>query len=324
MVCRPLLVSNAKDPIVTLHVILGAGPVGLTLMQQLVDRGEAVRVVTRRSQPRLPEGVEHVTAAVNDPDQARRACIGAGVVYGCVGGDYQDWPRRWPPLMVGMLAGAEEAGAPFVFADNLYMYGPVDGPLREDLPLTSGGTKPAVRALITRMWQAASKSGRVAACALRASDFYGPGVTVALLGEMVAGAAVQGKTANLLGDPSQPHAFSYVPDFARGLITLGEAGEAIAGEAFHLPNAPAEPVREVVARMYRACGHPPKSRRTPDWLLALLGLRDPNLRELRELLYQWRRPFLVDHAKFARRFWSDATPLDTGIAATMDWYRRRG
>lgn len=94
----------------SLDVILGAGPVGLTLMRQLYERGGAVRVVTRSSRPALPAGVEHATAALDDPAEARRACRDAAVVYGCVGGNYVGWPERWPPLMAGMLAGAEAAG----------------------------------------------------------------------------------------------------------------------------------------------------------------------------------------------------------------------
>ena len=307
----------------SVDVILGAGPVGLALMEQLIAEGRKVRVVTRSSRPAIPQGVDHVAASLDDPEQARRACNGAQVVFGCVGMDYRGWPERWPPLMAGMLAGAEAARAHFIFADNLYTYGPVNEPMHEGMVLTTYGKKPTTRARITEMWQEANASGRVRATSLRASDFYGPGVTNAVLGEMVAGPAMTGKTANLVGDPSAPHTFSYVPDFARGLITLAEARDDVAGEAFNLPNAPAQPVEDVVAMMYRECGHEPKTRASPDWMLGFLGLFNANIRELREMLYQWKRPFLVDHSKFAERFWDDATPLEVGIAETMRWYRSR-
>ena len=138
-----------------------------------------------------------------------------------------------------------------------------------------------------------------------------------------AGPAANGKVANLIGDPSMAHSFSYVPDFARGLATLGEAGDDVAGEVFNLPNAAAQPVEDVVAMMYRQGGHGPKTRPTPDWMLGLLGLFNANIRELREMLYQWKRPFVVDHSKFAKRFWDDTTPLEEGIAETMRWYASR-
>jgi nucleoside-diphosphate-sugar epimerase len=264
-----------------------------------------------------------MTAAIEDGDQAARACADARMVYGCVGMDYRGWPERWPPLMAGMLEGAQSAGAPFVFADNLYMYGPVDEPMHEEMPLTDYGKKPATRAKITRMWQEANAEGRVRVTALRASDFFGPRVTMSMLGEMVASPAVSGGTANLVGDPAQLHSFSYVPDFARGLVTLGEAGDEVAGEVFNLPNAPAQSVASVVESMYRTAGSEPKIRTTPDWMLSALGLFNTNIRELKEMLYQWQRPFVVDHSKFAGRFWDDPTPIEAGVEETMDWYASR-
>ena len=134
-------------------VVLGAGPVGRELVQRLVDDGRDVRVVTRSGSASVPAGVEVVSADISDGHAAATACQDASVVYGCVGMDYTKWPERWPPMMTGMLAGAEAAGARFVFMDNCYMYGPVDVPMTEDLPLTDYGNKPSTRAKITRLWR---------------------------------------------------------------------------------------------------------------------------------------------------------------------------
>lgn len=304
-----------------LNVILGAGPVGRTLLDQLMARGVRVRLVTRSSRPSIPAGVEHVSADLTDTEQASRACAGATVVFGAVGMDYVDWPRRWPPVMQGMLAGAEAARARFVFTDNLYMYGPVAGPLHEDLPLTDYGAKPATRALMTRMWQAAHREGRVEVVAVRPSDFYGPFVTLAMMGSQVFGRAVQGKSALLVGNIDQPHTFSYVPDVARALITLAEAEDAAMGQAWHVPNAPTVTVRQFVELIYRQLGRTPRMRALPPALVGLAGLFNANLREAKELLYEWTQPYIVDHGKFARRFWADATPLEVGVSATVAWYR---
>jgi len=304
-----------------LNVVLGGGPVGRTLLERLLARDLRVRVVTRSGRTQAP-GAEHVSADVADAEQAARACAGATVVFGCVGMDYVDWPRRWPPMMQGMLAGAEAARARFVFTDNLYMYGPVAGPLHEDLPLTDYGTKPATRALMTRMWQAAHREGRVEVVALRPSDFYGPFVTLALLGSQVFGRAVQGKSALLVGDIDQPHTFSYVPDVARALITLAEADDDAMGQAWHVPNASTITVRQFVELIYRQVGLAPRMRALPASLVRLAGLFNANVREVKELLYEWTQPYIVDHSKFARRFWDDATPLEAGIRATVEWYRR--
>lgn len=250
------------------------------------------------------------------------ACAGAEIVYACVGLDYTHWPERWPPIMDGMLAGAEAAGARLVFMDNLYMYGPVDEPMREEMPLTDYGKKPATRARLTRMWQDAHEAGRVAVASVRAADFYGPGVTNSALGETVFGRLVQGKAAQVVGDPDQPHSFAYLADVVRALLSVGEAEDAF-GQAWNVPNAPDKTMREVVTMFAAQIGQEPKLQVAPGFVLTAMGLFNANLRELKEMLYQWQRPFRVDASKFEGRFWSDSTSFEDGIAATATWYRQR-
>ncbi len=301
-------------------VVLGAGPVGRALVARLRERGDIVRVATRSGEADVPEGVEVVHADIASSEEATVACAGADTVFSCVGLGYPNWPQRWPPMMKGMLAGAGAAEARFVFMDNVYMYGPVDVPMTEDLPLTSYGRKPATRAAITRMWQEAHDAGRVQATAVRASDFYGPGVTVAALGATSFGRLTKGKAAQVVGDVDQPHSFTYVPDVVRALITLAEADDEAMGQAWHVPNAPDRTVRELLTMYANHVDQPARVQRMPTFLVTALGLVNSEVRELKEMLYQWQRPFRVDHSKFAARFWDDPTPFEEGIPATADTY----
>ena len=307
-----------------LNVVLGAGPVGRALIERLAEDDRPTRVVTRSGTAEVPSGVEIVAADITESGAAERACEGADVVFGCIGlPNYENWPQLWPPMMDGMLRGAESSGARFIFMDNLYMYGPVDGPRTEDLALTNYGDKPAVRAVITRSWQAAHNASRVRAAAVRASDFYGPGVTLAALGEATLGRMTRGKTAQVVGDPDQPHSFTYVPDIARALVSIGDGGDEVLGQAWHVPNDTDRTVRQILAAFAEELDVELKVQAMPTWAMSLVGLFDSTVRELKEMLYQWDRPFPVDHSKFAARFWDDPTPLEQGIPATADWFRRR-
>lgn len=308
----------------SLNVILGAGPVGQALAELLHREGRQLRIVTRSGKARVPAGVEVVKADIANEAEAVRACAGAAVVYGCVGLGYKGWPRQWSRLMRGMLAGAEAAGARFIFMDNLYMYGPVDEPMHESMPLTDYGRKPAVRAAITRMWQQAHEAGLVQAAAVRASDFYGPGVTVAALGEISFGNIAKGKAAQCLGDVTQLHSYAYVPDVARALQAVGEGPDEVLGQAWHAPHAPAITTHEVLQQFAQAVHKELKIAELPDWTLRLIGLFNGDIRELHEMLYQWRRPFTVDDSRFVQRFGIKATPLHKGIRKTATWYRDHG
>jgi len=300
-----------------LSVVLGAGPVGRALAQRLVDDGRPVRIATRSGNAQAPGGVDVVAADIADPASARRACDGASVVYSCVGLGYGGWPTRWPPMMEGMLSGAEGADARFVFMDNCYMYGPVDEPMREDMPLTDYGNKPATRSRLTRMWQAAHEQGRVEAAAVRASDFYGPGVRQAALGDPSFGRIVADKSAQVFGNPDLPHSFAYVPDVARALVSVADADDAM-GQAWNVPTAPDQTVREILTIFAAKAGKPLKVQAMPKWMVSAVGLFNSDVRELKEMLYQWERPFHVDASKFSNRFWSDATSFGDGLTATAE------
>jgi nucleoside-diphosphate-sugar epimerase len=318
--CHSFLIEREVNPMS--HepaVVLGAGPVGRALVDRLTADGVETRVVTRSGRASVPDGVGLMAADISDPDQAIRACADANIVYSCVGLSYQGWPEKWPPMMAGMLDGAAAAGARFVFMDNCYMYGPVDVPMTEDLPLTDYGNKPATRSKITRMWQEADQAGRVEAAAVRASDFYGPGVSLAALGDLSIGRLAKGKSAQVVGDPDQPHSFAYVPDIARALVSVGDADDAM-GQAWNVPNAPDMTMRQVLQMFAEALGRPLKVQTMPKQLMPVLGLFNADVRELKEMLYQWERPFHVDASKFTSRFWADVTPWEQGVAETAPAY----
>ena len=228
--------------------------------------------------------------------------------------------RRLPKAMAAGLTACEAAGARLVFCDNLYMLGPRDEPLREDMPLTTMGGKPGVRAQITRMWMAAG--GRVRIAALRIPDFYGPGVGVSHIGDTGFGRLGRGKPALLMAPPDTPHAFAYVPDVARAVLSLLDASDDAYGQVWNVPCAPTRTPREILSLGCTAVGIAPRIRAIPLRLLPLLGVASPLLREVWDVRFMWDRPYLVDASKFSRRFWSDATPFEIGAPATARAFAR--
>jgi nucleoside-diphosphate-sugar epimerase len=124
------------------HVVLGAaGGTGSAVVRELAARGRRVRAVTRGGTSDAPEGVEELAADIGTAEGAGRACEGAAVVYHCAQPNYRKWPELFPPMTRAVIDGAAAAGAKLVFADNLYVYGPPDGPMTEETPQRAQGKK---------------------------------------------------------------------------------------------------------------------------------------------------------------------------------------
>jgi nucleoside-diphosphate-sugar epimerase len=307
-----------------LHAVFGTGQVGSALAAHLAGMGVAVRAVSRHRPPALAGGVDWRAADAADPEAATDAAKGASVVYQCVNAPYTQWPELFPPLQRGVLAAAERTGALLVVLENLYGYGPTAGrPMTEDLPLAATGVKGATRAAMTAELLAAAEAGRVRFAIGRASDFFGPGVTEgSVLGQRVFGNALAGRRADFIGNPGLPHTYSYVPDIAAGLATLGTDARA-EGEVWHLPGPPTGTTRAFLDLVAHEAGHPVGIRPVPKLALRALGLINPTLRELAETSYQFDQPFILDTSKYQAAFGPAGTPLADAIAATLAWYRTR-
>jgi len=307
-----------------LHVVFGTGQVGNTLTAHLAGLGIAVRAVSRHRPAALAAGTDWRAADAADPEAAADAAKGASVIYQCLNAPYTQWPERFPPLQRGVLAAAERTGALLVALENLYGYGPTGGkPMTEDLPLAATTVKGRTRVAMTAELLAAADAGRVRIAIGRASDFFGAGVTQgSTLGERVFGNALAGRRADFIGHPDLPHTYSYVPDIAAGLATLGTDARA-AGQVWHLPGPQTVTTRALLDLVAGEVGHPVAIRSVPKIAMRALGLVNPMLRELAEMSYEFDEPFVLDTSKYESAFGAAGTSLADAIAATVAWYRTR-
>jgi nucleoside-diphosphate-sugar epimerase len=305
------------------HVVIGgAGGTGAALVAELLRRGHRVRSVSRRGTAG-PVGTEAVAADVSIKSQALDATRGAAVIYQAAQPAYHRWSTDFPPMQVALLAAAETHNSKLVMADNLYLYGPIEGLMREVTPPHPVGKKGRLRAQLAEELLATHRAGRVRVAIGRSSDYFGPGGVNSTLGEFLFDAAVKNKTTRWLGSLDVPHAVSYLEDMAVGLATLGERDEAD-GQIWHLPVNATLTGREFLAAVWQAVGQPAKIGCVGRLTVRVGGLFSPRTRELNETLYQWERPFLVDDTKWQRAFGPyQPIPLAEAVERTLTWFRSR-
>jgi nucleoside-diphosphate-sugar epimerase len=304
------------------RAVLGTGPLGLAVARRLVDERHPVRALNRTGQAPLPPQVEVVATDASDATRLAAALAGADVVYHCASTPYASWPKTLPPIMAATIEAAAAAEAAIVYGDNLYAYGPVSGPMTESLPYRPQGRNPSTRAALATELVEAHESGAVRATIGRASDFFGPHVLLSQAGERVFGAALAGKAASVIGNPEMPHTYTFIDDFAAGLVTLGR-NETAFGQVWHVPCAPTVATRRFVELVFSELASEPRLRVMPRALLTLLAVVNPTLRAVREVSYQLERPFVMDHSKFARAFGDNPTPHREAIREALAWYRIR-
>jgi hypothetical protein len=66
---------------------------------------------------------------------------------------------------------------------------------------------------------------------------------------------------------------------------------------------------------------PLKIRPASKLMVSLLGLFNANLREFKEMMYEFEEPYVVDHSQYQAAFGNGATPHEAAIAETVAWYR---
>lgn len=306
-----------------LHVVLGAsGGLGHAVVQELLKQNKKVRAVNRSGKIDVPANVEVIAADTSDPENTLKACQGAAVIYNCVNVPYMEWQEKLPNIYSNIIEAASSTNARLVVGDNLYMYGYVDGPIKENLPYASLGIKGKLRSQLANTVMEAHRSGKIKVAIGRAPDYYGPHAINAAMGERVFVPAIKGGTAMVLGNPDAKHTYIFNEDFARGLIILGEKEEAL-GEVWHIPSAETLTTRQFLNLVSEVAGTKLKIRSASKFLVSVLGIFSPIMRELKEMMYEWEKDYVVDHSKFMKAFKFETTPHTEAIRKTLDWYRSR-
>ena len=303
------------------HVVIGSGPVGSGVTERLVDRGLAVTVVTRSGSGMAHPLVTRVAANAVDEDALTKAADGAVAIFNCVNPPYHRWATDWPPMHRSIITAAERTGAVVVMMDNLYCFGPGSTmPMREHDPFSATGVKGRMRATMATELLAAHHEGRLRATLARASDFFGPAVKDAALGERTMPKVLAGKKVGLLGRLDVPHSVSYMPDVTRTLVTIA-IDERAWGKPWHVPNAPALTQAVLVRRLAEAAGTRSTATAIPAFALNALGVFNPAIRELNETRYQFTEPWITDSKLTEQTFGLTATPIEDAAAATVAWWR---
>ena len=302
------------------QTILGAnGTISKVMAAELKKYTDQIRLVSRN--PKKVNDTDELFAAdVTDAAQVDKAVEGSEIVYLMVGFDYniKVWRERWPALMRATLDACIKHKAKLVFFDNVYLYDVSEiGHMTEESKINPPSEKGKVRAQIAEMMMSEIKAGRLSGLIARAPDFYGPDNDKSFLIETVYKNILKGKRPNWFIDPTKKHSFIYTPDAARATALLANTPDAY-NQVWHLPTDKNTLTgNELIALFNKETNTSKKTQPIPMFLLRIIGIFVPIMREMPEMMYQYDRDYFFDSGKFDKRFNFVTTSYADGIRAIV-------
>lgn len=298
-----------------MHTILGAGgPVANALTTELLNHNETIRLISRRPSKFQGDKLSWQKADLLNYPELSAAAKGSTVIYLCAGliYDKEIWKQQWPVLMQNVIAVAKENNARLIFFDNVYMYGVVNGPMKEDTPYKPNSVKGQVRAGIAEMIMSEVKAGNLRASIARGADFYGTDSGNSFFDMMVLSKYAKKQSAQWIGNPKCKHSFSYIPDMGKAMFLLGQNPDSD-NQIWHMPTAPALSGNEFIEVAASVYGVKPKYSRITKLLLFLAGLFNKNIMGTVEMYYQYDHDYVFDSSKFEKAFNFKPTSYRDGI-----------
>ncbi len=298
-----------------MQVILGAGgAVGTDLAKELKNYTDKIRLAGRTPE-KVNKDDELVICDVINPDDVDKAVSGCDVAYLTVGLPYRlkDWQEKWPVVMKNTITACKKHNTKLVFFDNIYMYNPDQlNPMTEETEILPASKKGKIRAEISQMIIDEIQAGTLHALIARSADFYGPGIKNSAFNEAIFNNLKSGKKVNWFCSTDYLHNFTFTPDAAKATALLGNTESAF-GQVWHLPTAKPITMKEWIEKVADELGVKPKIQIAPKFLVRVLGVFNPIMKEFVEMLYQYDRDYNFDSSKFENTFKIKPTSIEEGI-----------
>lgn len=305
-----------------MQTILGAGGIiAIELAKSLAQYTKDIKLVGRN--PKKVNSTDQLLSAdLTKANELDKAIEGSSVVYVTIGFtySYKEWQAKWPQFMKNVINSCQKYGAKLVFFDNMYMYDPnhLDG-MNEETPMNPPSKKGKVRAQLVNMIMNEIEAGNLTALIARCADYYGPNIERnGMVREMIFKNLAAGKKANWLCSDKYKHSVTYTPDAGKATALLGNTDDAY-NQVWHLPTA-SNPFtgKEWIETIANELGVKPKYQIATKFIVKIMGIFMPIMREMQEMLYQYDRDYVFDSTKFEKRFDFTPTPYSEGIKKIIE------
>jgi nucleoside-diphosphate-sugar epimerase len=305
-------------------IIGSGGTIALPLAKELKKYAGKIRLVSR-SPKKVNETDELFPLDVKDLDNITQAVSGSEAVYVTIGFTYnlKVWQKTWPPFIQAVINACKTHGAKLVFFDNVYMYAKSAIPhMTENSPLLPPSKKGMVRKQLHEMIMNEVEKNHLVALIARSADFYGPDTNKSVLVETAAKNLLKGKKVQAFGNIDKIHTYTFTPDAGKATALLGNTPDAY-NQVWHVPTTKEKlTTRQWIELIADELHVSTKIQKIPTWMLYIIGLFIPELKEFPEMIYQNETDYIFDSTKFEKKFGLTATAPKDGVKIMVEYLKK--
>ncbi|GED18120.1 SDR family oxidoreductase [Aneurinibacillus migulanus] len=305
-------------------IVLGAtGGTGQVIVSELLARGVKV-IAFGRSENKLKALMEehhfnqrlsYKLGDIFDYRTIVEAAKDAEVIFQCANVKYQEMEEQLLLLGESVMKAANIVGKKIVIVDGIYVYGHQVAKGDENHPKQPHTKKGKIRVefenlIFSKKWKNAK------ALIVRLPDYYGATSQNSYLQPTLEGMASY-KTSIFIGNLKTPREYVYLPDAAKMIVNIAEKDNAY-GENWNIPGAGLISGKEIIRIAREVTGNRKMVIPLNKNAIRFIGLFNPFMREVVEIMYLTKEGFVLSGEKYERCIGPiPVTPFKTGLKETL-------
>jgi len=308
------------------HLVLGAtGSIGFAYTNELLCNKIPVTVLTRNKEKTEKLFGKNALLEIIIGDAADRNTLkeigkGKEFIFHGINYPYNLWEKNLEKVTENVIEAAGLNKATILFPGNIYEFGNIDE-ISEDTipnPITRKGK---IRLKLHDLLLAAAESNICNVIFVRLPDFFGPNVTNGLIMPIFGNASKQKSMAYLL-NADVPHQYVFTPDAAKVMHLLSQQSNLPSFSEFNFASFVVPSFRQWARQIAEIGGGPAKIKVLPKWLLNIIALFSPVVKEMKENYYLFENNVQLNDEKLRKLLpkFKD-TEMKAMISETLDWFR---
>lgn len=328
-------------------LVLGAtGGIGYAITNSLLARHWPVTILVRNRAKAAALFADNTLLTIVEGDAQNTATVdslagSADFIVHAINYPYHQWFGRMESVTRSIIEAARPrpnrtlpgrtrpGPATIVFPGNVYNFGNTSQPILPESRPSPCTRKGQLRVELEAMLQQAADAGQCRVLTVRLPDFWGPNVLNEGISPVFLG-ALTGKPMPWLLNADIPHQSVYTPDAGEVTVRLMEQqwtecltspNKVSAYRVWNYGGTTLSSMRDWFSQITQLTGKPSTVRVYPRWLFSVLGLVNPVMREVKEMLYLYENTILLDdRATLAALPNFRPTPMDQALRDTLRWF----